>query len=803
MSAAADGDGMSIRNLQSLFAPKTVVVIGASERVGRLGSVVWKNCVAGGFEGTLLPVNPKYSHLDERACYRHVRDLPANVDLALVCTHPSSIVDVLTELAKKAIKAVVVLSELSAIPEDERSALEQAMREAAKPTLMRILGPGTFGLQVPKIKLRTGAYSSPILAGDLAFVSQSASVTVGILEWAKERDIGFSKVVSLGASTDVDMGDVLDYLASDGETKAVLLYIEKIEHARKFLSAARAAARSKPVIVIMPKGHNEDESQTTAICTDAIYDAVFRRAGALRVASMVDLFAAAETLTYARNVYGERLSIVTNGRELGLLAADALVSAGGQIATLKAVEDFRYFEANSTSTDIDSEPYVTALTAALQDRSNDCVLLIHSPMSISSTEALADAIIPQMRHASHCLLTCWMGAESSTMRHQLALAKIPVFDTPEQAAHGFMQMANYRRTQSLLMQVPESLCNDDLDHRAVVEVIGHVLMQNRRLLSDEEAQVVLSGYGLHVAQSKDGQSSITICSQVDATFGPVIAISKTDAKGSLMVGLPPLNSVLAADMIAGSGLCASGTGKSILSSQQIEAIEIALINISRLISQVGEAESLNIDLAFSDKEFPAKLIVTRASVEVGSINGSTSERLAIRPYPKEMERKIDWQGQKLTIRPIRLEDGAAHIAFFAALTPEDVHFRMFSNMRELQPAQLARMTQIDYDREMALIATCTDDSGENRTLGVVRVVADPDNEQAEFAVTVRSDLKAHGLGTILMREIIDYCRLRGTKEIVGDALSNNTRLLNMVTKLGFEVTPRIDDDTMMLRLPLQ
>ena len=234
----------------------------------------------------------------------------------------------------------------------------------------------------------------------------------------------------------------------------------------------------------------------------------------------------------------------------------------------------------------------------------------------------------------------------------------------------------------------------------------------------------------------------------------------------------------------------------------LDAIVHVLMKISQLVADVPELVELDINPLLADS---TGAIVLDARIRVALANKSTStlDRLAIRPYPRELEEEVEWDGEPLTLRPIRPEDGEAHLAFAQALSADDVHYRMFSRVRELSPSQLARFTQIDYDREMAFIATRTGPDGVALTLGVARVVADPDNIDAEFAVTVRSDLKGHGLGAILMEKLIAYCRRRGTRAIVGEALPENTRIIKLARKLGFEVSQRRGDDTMHMRLPLQ
>ena len=348
---------MSIRNLQFLFEPASVAIIGASERPHSVGATVLANMLAAGYAGQIHAVNPKHRTLSGRQVYPNVAALPAAPDLAIICTPPHTVPGLIAELGARGTRAAIVLTAgLGAIKDSHGVSLKQRMLDAARPYLLRILGPNCVGMLVPGIGLNASFAHTGALPGKLAFVSQSGALVTGVLDWAKTRGIGFSRFVSLGESADVDFGDLLDYLASDAATRAILLYIEDIRDARKFMSAARAAARSKPVLVIKAgraaEGAKAAASHTGALAgSDDVYDAAIRRAGMLRVCSTEDLFSAVETLAHARPLVGERLCILTNGGGPGVMATDALVADGGRLAALSAAT----MDARS-STEPDGEP---------------------------------------------------------------------------------------------------------------------------------------------------------------------------------------------------------------------------------------------------------------------------------------------------------------------------------------------------------------------------------------------------------------------------------------------------------------
>jgi acetyltransferase len=893
---------MSIRNLSYLFSPKSVAVIGASAREHSVGATVLSNLVEAGFKGGIFPVNLKYDTLLGHKVYRSVADLPSTPELAVICTPPETIVDIIEELGKRGTRAAIVLTAgLGSIKDKHGISIKQAMLDAAVPYLLRILGPNCVGMLVPGIGLNASFAHDGALPGNIAFVSQSGALVTGVLDWAKTRGIGFSKFISLGDSADIDFGDVLDYLASDADTHAILMYIEDIRHARKFMSAARAAARSKPTLVVKsgraPEGAKAAASHTGAMAgSDDVYDAAIRRAGMLRVLTTEGLFDAVETLAHARPLDGERLVIMTNGGGPGVMATDALMTSGGKLAalsetTLQKLDEVlpgTWSHGNPVDIigDAPAERYVQTLEELLHDPLVDAILFIHAPTAIVPSADIAQAITPLAQNAPRNILACWLGGNAVAQARKLfSEAGIPTYDTPEEAVQGFMQIVQYRRNQNLLMQVPPTSPSDFVPDRTKVRaVIQNVLSSGRQILSEAEAKEVLNAYNIPIVETRiatsveeavrfaqeigfpiavkilspdithksdmggvaldlDSTEAVRMAADsmhkrlhalrpdarlqgftvqamarrpdahelivgvtTDPVFGPIILFGQggvaVEVTADHAVTLPPLNMVLARDLISRTRVARLLAGYRNRPAANIDAICHTLIQISHLVTDMGEIIELDINPLLADDR---GVIALDARVRVKEMENCASniDRLAICPYPENLEEKMIWQGRQLVLRPIRPEDGQAHMAFFNALAPEDVRYRMFIRMRELLPSQLARLTQIDYDREMAFIATGRKDDGQWETLGVVRAVADPDNVSAEFAIIVRSDLKGKGLGTILMKKLIAYCRSRGMRAIVGEALAHNAGVLNLVGKLGFDVTPiEGDEGTMHLHLQL-
>ena len=890
---------MSVRNLRQLFAPKSVALVGASRRLGSVGATVLHNLLAGGFTGTIYPVNPKYEALDGLRVWPDVSDLPQAPELAIICTPPGTVPGIVRALGELGTRAAIVMSTGHA-PERADSggdlrgrSYQQAALDAANPYILRILGPNSAGLLAPGLNLNASIAEGGAVQGRIAFVSASGALMNGVLDWARTRGIGFSSFVSLGESSDVDVGDVLDYLASDPATGAILLHVEGLHYARKFMSAARAAARSKPVVVL--KAGRSLEGATAAACLsgvlarpDDVYDAAIRRAGMLRAYTTGQLFAAVETVARAKPLYGERLAILCNGAGPVVLAGDALQHGGGKEAVLgeDTVRRLRALVPEWCGSgplnlrgDAPPERYRDVVEVLLQDPQTNAVLMIHAPNAVVDPAEVARAVAPLARASSRNVLGCWLGGASVTQAREIAnAAGMPAYRTPEEAVTAFLQIVNYRRNQQLLMEVPATVGDGDPDRERARHLVAEALEQGRKsgryLLDDPATKAILAAYGIPVVATRaaatpedavlaareigfpvavkilspdvaqksdvggvaldlDKPEAVRAAAErmkkrlaelrpgarldgfivqamarspeaheliagaaTDPVFGPVILFGQggltVEVAGDYAVGLPPLNTVLARDLIGRTRIARQLGGYRNHPPARLDAIEAVLVQISRLVADLPEIIELDINPLLADSH-GAIVLDARMRIARADRTGSTLDRLAIRPYPSELEEVVDWQGEQILLRPIRPEDGAAHVAFFNALTADDIRYRMFVGVRELQPPQLARFTQIDYDREMAFIATRPGPDGQPETLAVARVVADPDNVSAEFAVTVRSDLKGKGLGMMLMKKLIDYCRARGTREIVGEALPQNAPVIGLVKKLGFTVGP-VDED---------
>ena len=871
---------MTTRNFEYLFRPKSVAVFGASDRPGSVGATVIRNVLAGGFTGPIWAVNPRHAQVAGQRTFNDVSSLPETPDLAVIATPPATVPGIIGALGARGTRAAVVLTAgLSSTADGDGKSLSAAMLEASRPFLLRVLGPNCVGLLVPGLGINASFAHASALPGRLAFVSQSGGLTTAALDWARSRNIGFSHFISIGEAADVDFADVLDWLASDAQTSAILLYIESIRSARKFMSAARAAARNKPVLVVkagrVPAGARAAASHTGALAgADDVFDAAIRRAGMLRLDTVLELFDAVETLARAHPIHGDRLAIMTNGGGPGVMATDALVQRGGKLAMLSDATIKRLDQLLPSSWprgnpvdiigDAPSGRYTDTLQALTSDSGIDAVLFMHAPTAIVPAADIAQACAPLAKDRS--VLSCWLGGEAlEPARRVFEAAGIPTYATPEQAVAAFMQLVNYRRNQELLMQTPPSGSNALNDAEAARVVIRTALAEKRELLSELEAKRVLAAYGIPIVQTLLASSSeeaghlaseigfpvalkivspqithksdvggvalgLTSASEVrkaaeamtrrvheraphaqvggfsvqqmvqrpraletivgaavDPIFGPVILFGHggvaVEVIGDRAVALPPLNLVLAKDLVSRTRIARLFDGYRDLPPADRQALYLTLTKVSQLIADLPEVIELDINPLLVDER---GVIALDARMRIERAQTSGVERLAIRPYPQELEERIELLGREVVLRPIRPEDEPQHARFLEAVQPSDLQLRFFHVVRAFAHSQLARFTQIDYDREMAFIATARSEVDGEEKWGVVRVICDPDGARAEFAILIRSDMQGKGLGALLMDKIVRYCRERGVIELVGDVLATNTRMLSLARELGFE-----------------
>ncbi|MBX3621984.1 MAG: bifunctional acetate--CoA ligase family protein/GNAT family N-acetyltransferase [Rhizobacter sp.] len=889
---------MSVRNLEHLFRPESVAVIGASERERSVGALVMRNLQQGGFAGPIWPVNPKHSQVNGVPAWPSVESLPQVPDLAVVCTPAATVPGIVEALGRKGTRAAIVLTAgLKAAARKGGATLEHAMLQAARPHLLRILGPNCLGLLVPGVGLNASFAQAAARPGTIAFVSQSGALATAMLDWANQRAIGFSHYISLGDSADVDFGDVLDYLASDAQTRSIMLYMESVGSARKFMSAARAAARNKPVVLVKagraPEGAKAAASHTGALAGgDDVFDAAVRRAGLVRVDSLGDLFDAAETLARAKALQGDRLAIVTNGGGAGVLAADALALGGGHLTPLGA-DTLQKLDAVLPPTwskgnpvdiigDAPVERYTAALQVLLDAPEVDAVLFMHAPTAIVPSADIAHACLPQLREANKSVLTCWLGGEMvQAAKEACAQAGVPTYETPERAAAAFLQMAAYRRNQEALLQSPPAAppaSEPDIDSARAC--IRKVLAEGRDLLTEPEAKALLQAFGIPVAatrtvasaaqaaeaaaeigfpvvlkilspqishksdvggvalnlQSSDEVlrtaermrervgalrpdatlSGYTVQQMVsrprahelivgvatDPVFGPAVLFGQGGTSVEVVrdraVALPPLNMALAADLVSRTRVAGLLAGYRDRAAVDMEALKATLLKVSHMVCDLPELTELDINPLLADDQ---GVIALDARVKVReAAPGAADARLAIRPYPQHLEEPAEIEGRRLRMRPIRPEDGPRLQAFYAHATPGDMRLRFFLSRREVPRSELARYSQIDYDREMTFIAVPEDES--DGMLGEVRAVCDPDNQSAEFAIQVATEAQGHGLGRQLMRKMLAYLRSHGTRVLMGECLVENTGMGSLARAMGFDVKASDDGDTLSMRLEL-
>jgi acetyltransferase len=878
---------MTIRNLQFLFKPKSVALIGASKQPGSVGALVARNLFRSGFDGPVMPVNPKYDAIERVLTYPDVKSLPLVPDLAVIATPPETVPGIVADLAERGTKGAVVITAGFGEGGQARGAeLRQAMLDAGKHQLVRIVGPNCLGIMVPGIGLNASFARVDPLPGRLALVAQSGAMIAAAVDWATSRGIGFSHLVSLGDMADVDFGDMLDYLANDPETRAILLYVEMITHARKFMSAGRAAARMKPVIVVKAGRHAEGAraaaSHTGALVgADAVYDTAFRRAGMLRVLRLEELFDAVQTLAAAQPPRGDRLAIVTNGGGAGVLATDALIDLGGRLAELAPetigrldqVLPATWPRANPVDIigDAPAERYAEALDLVMQDKGVDGVVVLNCPTAVASPTDAAQAVVEVVaKHKRPPVLTSWLGDRAAVEARQLfAEHDLPTYDTPEDAVGAFMQMVAYRRNQEILMQTPPSLSAElEPDTAAAQAIIAAALAAGRSWLTEVEGKEILAAYDVPVATARlatspqeaaalaaaiDGPVALKIVSPdilhksdvggvaldlagaasveeaaaamlegirkaapearltglsvqpmirrpgayelivgvtTDRQFGPMLLFghggTAVEVINDRALALPPLNLHLARELMSRTRIHRLLEGYRDQPPADLDAIAATLVKISQLVVDIAEIAELDINPLLADG---AGVIALDVRIRIAAASGPPTQRLAIRPYPKELEETIRLDdGRELILRPVLPEDEPAFQRAMAKLTPEEIRLRFFTPLKALTHMQAARLTQIDYDREMALVLAESSIPGKAEVFGVARITADPDNDRAEYAIILRHDMTGQGLGLLLMRRLIDYARQRGIGEIFGDVLRENTRMLQMCQKLGFTQT---------------
>jgi acetyltransferase len=874
-----------------LFSPKSVAVIGASDRANTVGEVVFRNMLVSGYKGSLYAVNPARQEVQGRHAYARIEEIETPVELAVICTEAETVPDIIEACGKHGVRAAVVLSAGFTEVSGRGAALEQAMLAHAKNHGVRIIGPNCLGIIRTGIGLNATFFKGGIKPGDLALVSQSGALCTAILDWAPANDIGFSSVVSMGAASDVDFGEILDYLASDEQTGSILIYVEGVRKARGFMSALRAAARSKPVFVVKVGRHDAGSravmSHTGAMVgSDDVFDAALRRAGVVRVESIGGLFSAAKSLASPYGYGGNRLAIITNGGGPGVMAIDRAVDLGVSVAVLSPETVERLNQvlpdiwSHNNPVDIigDATPqrYRDAVGICMADPGVDGVLVILTPQAMTQPLEVATLLVEDARTFSKPLLTSWMGA-AQTMdgRARFAQAGIPSFSNPEAAVEAYSYITAYYRNQRLLAQVPEPLSHHDApDVTGARMVIESVLAERRKVLSEMESKALLSAFHIPVANTvvarspgealllaeqfgfpvamKINSPDITHKSDAggvklnlmnaaavrsayhemiegvqanrpdaridgvalqpmvckpngrelmvgvisDPIFGPVISFGAGGTAVEVLrdraIALPPLNGFLARELIGGTRVAKLLGSFRHMPPVQMEALESLLLRISEMVCELPWLREIDINPLIVD-EHGLLAVDARVVVDYAPVSADRYAHMAIHPYPTHLV--THWQlpdGTDVTIRPMRPEDAAIEQEFVRRLSEETKYFRFMHAVQELSEDMLVRFTQLDYDRELALIAV-TEEKGREVEIGVCRYAINPDGESCEFALVVSDQWQHKAIGHRLMGSLIDAARSKGLKTMEGEVMASNHEMLKLVATLGFTVATSQED----------
>jgi acetyltransferase len=814
-------------------------------------------------------------------------DIDDPIDLVIFAIPAKRIPKVMHECSQHPVRAVIVLSAGFAETGKKGLSLQNEIVDIARTSNIPLMGPDCLGIIRPKARLNATFARSSAREGHVALVAQSAAFCSALLDWADNEGFGFSAVTSMGTTSDVGFGDVLDFLADDPETQSILLYVEDITDARSFISGLRVAARLKPVIVVKP-GRNAsgtrstDSLSATNMCSDNVFDAAIQRAGAVRVDTVNQLFAATQTLAAGIRVDGPRLAIVTNGRAPGVMAADRAADLPLPLAGL-AKESIHKLNkllpehwSHSNPVDIldDADPsrYETTTQIVLSDNNVDGILILLTPQGMTDPTGCARAVIRASKKSGKPVLACWMGESLVAQGRKLfSSAGIPQFHSPEAGVDAFGYLACYRRNQKSLLQAPAPLSRSrEANVEGAREIVQNAINERRFTLSNTESKAVLQAFhiptspsinavsasdalaaaeslglpvamkinspgllhepditGAHVnirepktvktafremmGRMRDQEpeaiiNGVTIEPMLerphareimigilrDPVFGPVITLgagggSAVESFADNKVALPPLNRYLSKQLIKGAGASACLRRFRTLSQADTDKLTDVLQRISEIACELPEIKELSINPFLVDEH---GAIAVDARVTVGSSDASNRgyDHMAIHPYPTGLE--SGWQladGTNVIIRPIRPEDANIEQVFVKQLSAESKYFRFMHGLDHLSPLMLARLTQIDYDREMALIAVVNEESDQACIIGVVRYSMNPDRHSCEFALTVGDEYQGKGVGRYLMQCLMTVASDRGIDVIEGEVLTNNVKMIKLMERLHFRL----------------
>lgn len=868
---------MGTRALEQIFTPSSIAIIGASDKGGSLGGAVLRNLIEAQFEGALYPVNARgYKLVAKLKSYSKISQLPAGVELAIICTPADTVDKIITSLAKASIPAAVIMTGGTARVRSRRFTPSQSRLMAVQEqTDVRILGPDCLGVINPNHKLNASNLHIPVKPGHIAYLGQSGAIANAITDWAIARNIGFSHVLTLGQSQDIKLADAVDFLASDKSAKALLVHLDDFKEGRILLRSLRAASRNKLVIAVKSNRFSAsplgDDIQTPGILNrDALIDHALQRAGVLRVGATDELFDCIDTIQQKKQLKGDRLAIISNSRGGAILAIDRLLHESGTLAQFSSETEQELKQLlpdyASTSNPVLLNPELKAAqlksvaSLLLKDSRVDAVLIVYTPGLGTHPEGNAKALTDLVSETSKTLFCSWMGDYSvHAARTLLDLHSVPNFNTPDNAIKAFMYMVSHMRTQELMRETPDSIetlagysediskqlpSNDVIEPQLAWELLGnygfasvdsHFTKDSDQLAAISDAipapwvvkihhkeylkpfayggnarrrwrSVALNigskehmqsevvrlngelsarfpgspvlGYSIQTMHRALDNLQISLGMGRDKEVGPFIFFggggSTADILSDRQVAIPPLNTALARHLIERSHASQVMRERSEDYARELTILCRWLVAISQLSSQYPTISGLELNaIRANDGDF---LVL--------GVAGQTAESITptFKAYPVELEQSIrNHKNQAFRLRPIKAEDEGCLADFYHKLSPETLRFRFFNSRQHFDHKELARFSQIDYDREMAFVAF-----KEKVFAGIVRSWIDPDSITAEFSVLVGDDQVGQQLGFILMQKMIDYlAHHRGVLQLIGSVLSNNYPMLKLARRLGF------------------
>jgi acetyltransferase len=880
--------------LDAIFAPKTVAVIGATERPGSVGRTILWNLLQTSFGGTIYPVNNSRPNVLGIRAYPSIKDIPDQIDLAVIVTPAQTVPRLVQECADAGVRGIIVISAGFKERGPEGAKLEAEILAIARQHGIRIVGPNCLGVMSPLTGLNATFAAAMARPGSVAFISQSGALCTAVLDWSFRENVGFSAFVSIGSMLDVGWGDLIEYLGEDQRTSSIVIYMESIGNARAFLSAAREVAQRKPIIVIKA-GRTEAAATAAASHTgsltgsDEVLDAAFRRSGVLRVDRISDVFNMAEVLGKQPRANGNRLTIITNAGGPGVLATDALILGGGELSpispqtmdALNALLPAHWSHNNPIDIlgDAGPELYARTLEIAGDDPNSDGLLVILTPQAMTEPTRTAEALRSFGSKLNKPVLASWMGGpQVAAGVSVLNQANIPTFDYPDTAARTFNYMWQYAANLKALYETPMLPLDSVIEtpDRALVEqVISRARAAGRTILTEYESKQVLGAYLIptvptRVATSADEavqaadeigypvvlklhSETIThktdvggvqlnlkdagavreafaaiarsveehagpghfdgvavqpmikldgyeliIGSSVDPQFGPVLLFGTggqlVEVFKDSALGLPPLNTTLARRLMEQTRIFTALKGVRGRAPVDLAALERLLVRFSQLVVEQPWIKEIDINPLLAS---PERLLALDARVVLygPEMDAEHLPRPAIRPYPSHyVDTWTSRDGTAITFRPIRPEDEPLLAKFHETLSERTVYQRYLKAMnlsQRIGHERLSKLSFIDYDREVALIAVRVNaKTGQPEIMGVTRIRREQfTSDRAEFTILVSDRFQHQGLGKELMRRILDVARAEKVRMLWGQFLQENEEMIALAGRFGFVIRP--------------